>query len=51
MDMISITRESVHILSKNEYSDLNSEHVPDALLSYNDMKLFNGIGKTSNGFN
>lgn len=26
MDMISITRESVHILSKKEYSNLDSEH-------------------------
>ena len=31
MDMISITRESVHILSKNEYSNLGSEHIPNTL--------------------
>ena len=33
MDMISITRESVHILSKNEYSNLKSEYVPDTLFN------------------
>lgn len=27
MDMISITRESVHILSRSEFSDFGSEHV------------------------
>ena len=31
MDMISITRESVHILSGNEYSNIGSEHVSDTL--------------------
>ena len=31
MDMISITRESVHILSKNEYSNIGSEHIPNTL--------------------
>ncbi len=31
MDMISITRESVHILSENEYSKLGSEHIPNTL--------------------
>ena len=31
MDMISITRESVHILSRNEYSNLGSDHIPNAL--------------------
>ena len=39
MDMISITRESVHILSKNEYSNLKSEHVPDTLFNSSDVKL------------
>ena len=29
MDMISITRESNHVLSKKEYSDFGREHVPD----------------------
>jgi hypothetical protein len=33
MDMSSITCESVHILSKSEYSNLNSEHVPDTLFN------------------
>lgn len=33
MDMISITCESVHILSKSEYSNLNSEHIPDTLFN------------------
>ena len=31
MDMISITRESVHILSKNDYSNLGGEHLPHTL--------------------
>jgi hypothetical protein len=31
MDMISITRESVHILPQNEYSNLGSEHIPNTL--------------------
>lgn len=33
MDMSSITCELVHILSKSEYSNLNSEHVPDTLFN------------------
>ena len=33
MDMISITCESVHILSKNEYSNLKSDLVPDTLFN------------------
>ena len=32
-DMISITGVSVHILSKTEYSNLNSEHIPDTLFN------------------
>ena len=32
-DMISITGGSVHILSESEYSDLNSEHIPDILFN------------------
>ena len=39
MDMISITCESVHILSKNEYSNLKSDHVPDTLFNSSDVKL------------
>ena len=31
MDMISITRESVHILSKKEYSNFGSQNTPDTL--------------------
>ena len=31
MDMISITRESVHILSKREYSNSGSENTHNAL--------------------
>jgi hypothetical protein len=31
MDMISITRESVHILSRDEYSNLGSDHIPNTL--------------------
>ena len=31
MDMGSITCESVHILSKSVYSNLNSQHIPDTL--------------------
>ena len=31
MDMISITRESIHIISKNEYPDLGSENHYNAL--------------------
>ena len=34
MDMSSITCESVHILSKSEYSNLNSEHIPDTLFNW-----------------
>ena len=34
MDMGSITCESVHILSKSEYSNLNSEHIPDTLFNW-----------------
>ena len=30
MDMISITRESVHVLPEKEYSSLGSEHIPNA---------------------
>jgi hypothetical protein len=33
MDMSSITCESVHILSMSEYSNLNSEHIPDTLFN------------------
>ena len=33
MDMSSITCESVHILSKSVYSNLNSEHIPDTLFN------------------
>ncbi|WP_405310292.1 hypothetical protein [Methanobrevibacter sp.] len=33
MDMSSITCESVHILSKSGYSNLNSEHIPDTLFN------------------
>ena len=33
MGMSSITCESVHILSKSEYSNLNSEHIPDTLFN------------------
>ena len=28
MDMVSITRETVHILSEKEYSNLGSEYIP-----------------------
>jgi hypothetical protein len=31
MDMISITRDSVHILSKKEYSSLGGENTPNTL--------------------
>ena len=31
MDMISITHESVHILSKNKHSNICSEHAPNTL--------------------
>ena len=33
MDMISISRESVHILPRKEYSDIGSEHVPNTLFN------------------